>query len=199
MSRYVLPLLLGVALGAAPLAAEEPLPFSMPAPDGWGTETIPFPLEFAPELPYEGLEELRFAPGMFDASAADFWTYSFVWWVAEDDPVDTSSLDRHLEAYYRGLAVAAAPMRGVELPTNPVYSTELVSTGDHSFSGEVETPDAFVTGGQIRLHVRGAVVDCPAQKVKAAIFGLSPQEPTHAVWERLDAIRTGFRCQSSAP
>ena len=46
------------------------IPFSMPTPEGWRTETIPFPLEFAPELEYEGLEELRFAPGMFDAAAA---------------------------------------------------------------------------------------------------------------------------------
>jgi hypothetical protein len=42
------------------------LPFYMPVPDGWRTETIPFPLDFAPELKYEGVEELRFSPWMFE-------------------------------------------------------------------------------------------------------------------------------------
>src|SRR5262249_653024 len=36
-----------------------------PLPEGWRSETIPFPLDFARDLPLEGVEELRFAPGMF--------------------------------------------------------------------------------------------------------------------------------------
>ena len=43
--------------------------------------TIPFPLDFAPNLPYRGTEELRFAPGFFDPSAAGSWSYAFVWFV----------------------------------------------------------------------------------------------------------------------
>src|SRR5262245_33462421 len=34
--------------------------FQWPIPEGWQHETIPFPLEFAPDLPYQGVEELRF-------------------------------------------------------------------------------------------------------------------------------------------
>lgn len=45
--------------------------FTLPIPEGWRTETIPFPLEFAPELSYEGYEELRFSPGMFKAGDED--------------------------------------------------------------------------------------------------------------------------------
>ena len=60
------------------------VPFYLPTPDGWRTETIPFPLDFAPELEYEGLEELRFSPGMFAEMKTDFWSYAFVWWVPKE-------------------------------------------------------------------------------------------------------------------
>ncbi len=54
------------------------------APSDWRPEVIPFPLGFAPDLGLEGVEELRFAPGMFDAKAADYFSYCFVdsrYWV----------------------------------------------------------------------------------------------------------------------
>ena len=49
-------------------AQETPAPpFTMPTPEGWRNETIPFPLEFAPNLGYEGIEEIRFSPGMMES------------------------------------------------------------------------------------------------------------------------------------
>ena len=35
----------------------------LPAPDEWRKETFKFPLQFAPGIPYEGLENVRFSPG----------------------------------------------------------------------------------------------------------------------------------------
>ena len=84
------------------------LPFHLPTPDGWRTETIPFPLAFAPDLPYVGLEELRFAPGMFEQGSEEFWSYAFVWWVGPDEPHDLETMAGYLEDYFRGLARAVA-------------------------------------------------------------------------------------------
>jgi hypothetical protein len=39
-------------------------------PAGWRTETIPFPLEFAPSIAHAGVEELRFPPGFLDPESA---------------------------------------------------------------------------------------------------------------------------------
>src|SRR5688500_6206534 len=64
-----------------PDARAEWLPFAWSVSPGWRTETIPFPLPFAPELPHRGLVELRFSPGMFKADSEELWTYSFVWWL----------------------------------------------------------------------------------------------------------------------
>src|SRR3954468_9210935 len=49
--------------------------FEWPKPEGgWKTETIPFPLDFAPTIPLQGVEELRFAPGMFKPEAPGYWS-----------------------------------------------------------------------------------------------------------------------------
>ena len=78
------PLLVALLLPIGALTEAAEVPFHLPTPEGWRTETIPFPLEFAPELDYEGVEELRFAPGMFTEGAEDYWTYAFVWWLPSD-------------------------------------------------------------------------------------------------------------------
>src|SRR5690348_7269453 len=52
---------------------------SWPTPEGWRREVIPFPLDFAPEIGYRGVEELRFAPRFFDPAAPTYWSYAFAW------------------------------------------------------------------------------------------------------------------------
>ena len=49
----------------------------MPEPKGWGKESIDLPPKFAPDMDWRGAVELRFAPGMFKADAADFFSYAF--------------------------------------------------------------------------------------------------------------------------
>ena len=53
---------------------------------------MPFPLDFAPELPYRGLEELRFAPKFFNPDAPAYWSYAFAWWLEKTAPIDEIAL-----------------------------------------------------------------------------------------------------------
>lgn len=197
----ILLLLLVPILGSAAFAedTEDVLPFHLPVPEGWRTETIPFPLSFAPELKYEGLEELRFAPGMFDAEKDDFWSYAFVWWIGSDSKLDAAGLSSDLEAYFRGLALAVAKQGGFE-PVAPIFSAKINETAakageNRLFRGEVETLDAFVTRESVHLQVRIEIVPCDKQKRLAVHFSLSPQPASHGVWETLTAIRQGFQCR----
>ena len=193
--RHSLLLIAFVLLTGSVYAEEATLPFSMPIPEGWRTETIPFPLEFAPTLPYTGLEELRFAPGMFQEGDDDFWTYAFVWWVESEEPSDAASLSSHLKTYFRGLAAAVA--QGKELDLGEAEFSASIRAGEaDTFEGTAETFDAFVTAGQVRLNIRGEVRKCPDQGHKAIFFGLSPKDRDHPVWSDLDSIRQGFRCQA---
>lgn len=175
--------------------ADESMPFALPVPDNWRTETILFPLEFAPELPYTGLEELRFAPGMFEKGADDFWTYAFVWWVHPDGPTDTQALASHLETYFRGLTAAVAASRSIDA-SQAAFGTHLAAGPEASFSGWAETLDAFVTGNQLRLYIEGQIIGCEEQGRLAIFFALSPRETDHPVWTELRSIQAGFHCEA---
>ncbi len=193
MVRAGVVLALLLSAPAAGLGAGDGLPFAMPVPEGWRTETLPFPLEFAPDLPYTGLEELRFAPGMFEPENDELWSYAFVWWIDRDQPTDPAALATHLESYFRGLARAVGEARGV--PTDGArFATQIRGMGGGRFAGAAETFDAFTTRDQIVLRVQGEVRECPAQGRKAVLFELSPQPPEAPVWEQLRSIRRGFRC-----
>ena len=172
------------------------IPFSLPTPDGWRTETIPFPLGFAPELDYTGLEELRFAPGMFTAGAEDYWSYAFVWWIPLGTDPGVERLQADLEAYFFGLTRVVARSNGFD-PGNPTYEARLSridGTEPARLRGRVLTFDAFAARKAVELNVRVDNVPCETEGQRALVFLLSPQPEDHAVWLSLQKIRDGFRC-----
>lgn len=175
---------------------ETALPFVMPVPEGWRTETIPFPLGFALELEYEGLEELRFAPGMFEEGKEDFWTYAFVWWIPEDSPVDPESLASGLEIYFSGLAGVVAETRGFDTDGASYEVTLMAADTEtaYDYEGSAKILEPFVTGKMISLNIRIKQIACPEQEHMAVFFELSPQPYSHDIWSSLAGIREGFRC-----
>ena len=52
--------------------------YSVPAPKGWGKETIALPPAFAKNMTWKGVEELRFSPGMFMAESDTFFSYGIL-------------------------------------------------------------------------------------------------------------------------
>jgi hypothetical protein len=77
-----------------------------PTPAGFRSETIAFPLDFAPRLAHQGVEELRFAPGFFDPAAPGYWSYAFVWRTQDPAALDAAAVGAELTAYFRGLIEA---------------------------------------------------------------------------------------------
>ena len=75
-------------------------------PAGWKSETISFPLEFAPALAHRGVEELRFAPGMFDPNAPGYFAYAFAWRLDDAADLTADELGAELTTYFRGLLAA---------------------------------------------------------------------------------------------
>ena len=171
------------------------VPFHMPVPEGWRTETIPFPLAFAPSIEIEGLEELRFAPGMFDAEAVDYWTYAFVWWVPLETTLDAKTMQSDLKIYFDGLVNAVAEARdfdvGDEQATVEIRAAE---DAESRFTGTARTLDAFATREMVTLNMQIDMWQCPQQDRRVVFFALSPQPMQHEVWKTLTTIRTGFRC-----
>ncbi|MCP4897930.1 MAG: hypothetical protein GY906_13240 [bacterium] len=176
-----------------------PAPFLFPIPDGWRAETIPFPLDFAPELEFEGVEELRFAPGMFEDGDEEFWSYAFVWWVQGESVLSLGRLSDDLEIYFSGLARLVARERGID--ASGAAADVQLSVPDASRNlevdviGKAEVFDSFVTAGKITLHVRVKQVVCAEEDRLAVILELSPQPYSHKVWTDLGVIRGGFQCE----
>jgi hypothetical protein len=118
-------------------------------PSGWRTETIPFPLGFAPSLAHRGAEELRFPPGMFDPSSLQYWSYAFVWRLEDPAKLDAAALGGELTAYYRGLIAAVDRDGKVRDRDRIVANAE--ATSSSSFRLRAHVFDAFTTGAPIDL------------------------------------------------
>jgi hypothetical protein len=52
-------------------------PYRFDIPKGWGVERFPIPIEFAPQVNYKGVEDVRFAPGWGDKTSEQYWSYTF--------------------------------------------------------------------------------------------------------------------------
>jgi hypothetical protein len=180
---------------APPVAAA---PFAWPVPAGWKSETIPFPLGFAPALPYTGVEELRFAPGMFTAGSDEFWTYAFVWWLHGDVALDAATLNSNLAAYYAGLSTAVEQRENFDPQDAAAVAALAPAPSDEAgaarWVGTVSAYDAFVTHARVALNLEVRVFRCAAQDRTVALFTVSPQPAGHAIWKQLAALRKSFRC-----
>ncbi len=78
------------------------------APETWRAEVIPFPLPFAPAIDLEGVEELRFAPGMYNPESETYFTYTFIWWLEGRPRIASDGLERYLLLYFSGLYEAVS-------------------------------------------------------------------------------------------
>lgn len=187
-------MLSGLLLAATAIAATPP-GFTWPAPEGWKTETIPFPLEFAPELPYKGLEELRFPPGMFKPTD-EYFSYTFIWWLDGGEGLDAPSLNRALQHYFEGLARAVEKKPGFkpEDAKATVYLNNIPNDPKH-FKGTAKIYDAFATHGHVTLNIRVERKSCDTAKKQVLMFLMSPKPESHATWKKLESVAATFQCR----
>jgi hypothetical protein len=133
-------------------------PIAWRVPAGWRTETIAFPLGFAPTVAHEGFEELRFPPGMFTAGAPDYWSYVFVWRLDDAARLDASQLADELTRYFRGLITAVdADKHQVKEPERVVATARV--DGDR-FAIAADIFDAFGDGRAVELQGWAQRHDC---------------------------------------
>jgi len=155
---------------APPPTADVPSP-TWRVPDGYKTETIPFPLDFAPSLKHTGVEELRFAPGFFKPDQPGYFTYTFVW--AIDDVPEWPLVRDELHAYFRGLMEAVGKGRKLAVPAS-AFDVRLTADADHA-RGTIAAFDAFM-GRDVHLNAEAFRSRCAKGAVYA--FAISPKSFT---------------------
>ncbi len=197
---------IGVLLGGLLLAAsafaqdDVDLPFDVPAPERWATETIPLPPSFAPDMKWRGAEELRFAPGWMNADSATFFSYALLFWLPGDQPTDARTLETQLLAYYRGLAksVAESKERTIDVAPFTMTVTEAKTkprraSGEEviAFTGELKWIEPFVTAAEQTLRMDIQTWRSAEPAGRCLFICASPQPESADVWNSLRAIREG--------
>ena len=179
-------------LGAKPNTAPELLPKT---PPDWRFERIEFPLPFAPDLKYEGFEELRFAPGMFSAQSDTYFTYIFAMKLKNKADLDAPALKSLLETYFRGLCKAVAEGTDFKIDGSKISARvredHFEAQYARHFNVTLESFDPFVTGKPLTLHLEILTLKLgPAdQRLFAAV---SPKPVDAPIWKLLRTLKTQF-------
>lgn len=174
---------------APPPAAPAPTAWTIPA--GFKSETIPFPLEFAPQLAHRGFEELRFSPGFFDPAAPGYWAYAFVWRTDDAAAMDAAALAGELTAYFRGLIAAVDDKHAI---TDRDAIVVRATAAGARFTLTAHVFDAFKT--QRPLDLAGWAARTPCGSGALWRFVLAPAAAEHT---RLDALAGEAACGQPVP
>src|SRR5438874_3442768 len=114
-----------ILIGSFTIAAksQEAKPQLLKEPANWAFERFALPPEFAPDIPYKGVEELRFSPGMFDKDSATYFTYAFVAQLDDVTAISQSDIRDYLLKYFKGLCSSTAKDRKLVIDTARITVT----------------------------------------------------------------------------
>jgi hypothetical protein len=171
---------------AAAAAAADP---AWPAPVGWRTEVIKFPLDFAPSIAHRGFEGLRFPPGFFDPASGDYWSYTFIWRTEDPARLDAVALGAELTAYFRGL-VAAVDEKRHRIASPGEIAARAVPDGAARFQLSAHVFDAFKTAAPVDLI--GFAERRPCRAGALWVFVLAPA--TTRIRPQLEELARAARC-----
>lgn len=173
----------------------------------WKGERIALPPPFAPEMGLKGIEEIRFAPGMFDVKSDSFFTYAFVFSVSADQTLTEDVIRKETLAYYRGLAKAVLKGKGVEVDaakfTLELEKAKAVKDAPESlakpetatqYSGKLDWVEPFATAKAQTLHFEIQTWSDLQTGRNYLFVCTSPKPPgeTEPVWKELRGIRRTF-------
>ena len=151
----------------------------------WGKEIFPFPLSFAQDINYRGIEEARFPPkGWSDAAHPNFWSYTFVWKIDKKQDVTTNVLEENLQKYFDGLMRINTTEELKHYKTVALF----IKKKHNSFTGKIKTYDRFTTKKQLILNVLVESNFCEKQQKSILLFKFSPKGFTHPTWKMLEKI-----------
>lgn len=175
-------------------------PYNLIIPAGWQSERFSLPPDFAPEINYKGVEEVRFAPGWGEIESEEHWSYSFLWWIDGAPKIDAAILQSNLKAYYTGLVARNITSR--KIPTSQIVPTiaaikkiKTTSNDLETYSGTISMLD-YHTQEPMILNCMIHVKDIKATNHSAIYFELSPKPTSHIVWKKMREIGDSFNIKN---
>jgi len=187
-----------ILIGSFTIAAksQEAKPQLLKEPANWAFERFPLPPEFAPDIPYKGVEELRFSPGMFNKDSATYFTYAFVAQLDNVTTVSQNNIRDYLLKYFKGLCNSTAKNRKLVIDTSQIaVSTEKkkgAAVNENIYNASVNLFGVFTDGAAVKLNMEVKVfMNTPAKRIYL-LFIASPREKTDVLWKNLYEIQREF-------
>ncbi len=157
------------------------------------------PIDFAPAIPYKGVEDIRFAPGWGEAGHQNYWSYAFLWLIDGTQEINTGTIDKNLNAYYDGLIGRNIDKRGI--PANMITKTvtrvkklpKPQGKDEATYTGTVSMLD-YMAKKPMVLNCTVHVVKCPGTANTIVFHQLSPQPLTSPTWAKLNELWDSFDC-----
>lgn len=209
MLKYLIIAMIGLTTlmscnqGSKDKPAKKPLSdsYTLPIPAGWGTELFLIPINFAPEIPYKGVEDVRFAPGWGKSGSNEYWTYAFLWCLENNPKTDAKIIENNLKAYYTGLV--GSNIQKYNIPRDKIIETEIFIEKAKTVNGDVETFKGtirmldYMLQEPITLNCVVHLKSCSNQNTMFIFHEISPKPFTDSVWKNLNQIWAGFECNDN--
>jgi hypothetical protein len=161
----------------------------------WRSETIAFPLAFAPDLTFKGDLHIRFSPDWRNFDSPGGFSYVFVWNVSPAT-LDEASLAGHMQVYFGGLMKRVG--EGRKLP-NASATQAVFKPAPHgarwsqAWAGTVDTWNAFGKGEPLRLSVEASSRVCASGK-QQVFFAVAKFAADTPAWRPLADLRESTLC-----
>ncbi|MGH1433781.1 MAG: serine hydrolase [Lewinella sp.] len=151
--------------------------FFLETDTSWRKEMFVFPINFARDIDYQGVEDARFPKGWEEQDSPNFWSYAYAWNLEDSGDLTEADLETSLQKYFVGL------MRWEET------SVQLSTTNNAVFTGVVKTMDAFFTKEPMDLNVLIEKTYCEEKNKSIILFRFSPKGFEADVWNKLKEVQ----------
>jgi len=174
-------------------------PYELPIPKNWTIERFLVPISFAPQIPYKGVEDIRFTPGWGNVKSDDYWTYAFLWYLDGRPKTDERIIAENLKAYYTGLIKvntdSARAATEKPMPVTTSFKKTATDKGDlETYTGSIEMLD-YMQRKPITLNCIVHLKFCAEENKTILFYELSPKPFTHNNWLALNQLWSGFNCK----
>lgn len=171
-------------------------PQLLKGPVNWEFERFSLPPSFAPDIHYEGGEELRFAPGFSKKDSATYFTYAFVAQLDNITAISQNEISDYLLIYYKGLCGIVAKDRKLEIDTNKISASverkTSTTANETIYNASVNIFGVFADGAPVKLNMEIKVLINGAAKKTYLVFITSPRDKNDQVWKKLYEIQEEF-------
>ena len=167
-------------------------------PANWSVERFSLPPDFAKQIVFTGIEDIRFAPGWGDVKSEEYWSYAYLWWLDKNKEVNVVSLQDNLNAYYSGLLARNIPTR--RIPKDKLFPVSVnlskiktASDDTETYSGKIYMLD-YMEQKPILLNAIVHKKICPDKDHFLLFFEISPKASNDPVWEKMNKLYNDFKC-----